>query len=84
MADYNSKDNAAQLKQIVSARLSEVDLRDQREMYPDTLLVSALGTPVEYLASCVSQELKGINGANYPWTEEELSEAIDQECGITA
>ena len=84
MANYNSKDNAAQLKQIVKQRLSESDIRAEGQMYPDTLLVSALGTPVEFLASCVSQELKGINGANYPWTEEELCEHIDQECGITA
>jgi len=85
MADnYNSKENADKLIELVNKAFDSYDFRDEQGMSGDNLIVEALSSDVSFLAQCVAQDLNGINGRCYPYSREEVIEHIKSECDIEA
>ena len=82
--NYNSKENADKLIELVNKAFDSYDFRDSQGMSGDNLIVEALSTDVSYLAHCVAQDLNGTNGRSYPYDREEIIEHINSECGIAA
>ena len=85
MADtYNSKDKAHKLIELVNKAFDSYDFRDEQGMTSDNLIVEALDTDVSFLAHCVAEQMKGVNGRCYPYDREEIIEHINSECEVEA